>query len=221
VGWSPYEQVLLIDGNDDRGIDVGLLTRDGHTIDTIRTHIYETDSKGEIFSRDCAEYPVRTPGGQELVVLANHLKSKGYGSPDDPIGAKKRGRQAIRIAEIYTRLVDAGTEYIAVTGDLNDDPTSEALKPLIASTSLRDISERENFVWGPRKGTFQGGNEKQKIDYILLSPALFEKTTGGGVFRNGVWRGPRTQNKWDMYDTITSEVHAASDHAAIYADITW
>ena len=33
--------------------------------------------------------------------------------------------------------------------------------------------------------------------------------------------GPRTKNKWDMYDTITSDVHAASDHAAIYADITW
>jgi endonuclease/exonuclease/phosphatase family metal-dependent hydrolase len=221
VGGSPYEQVLLIDGNDDRGIDVGVLTRDGHIITDIRTHIYETDAEGEIFSRDCAVYHVQTPDGHQLVVLANHLKSKGYGSPGDPIGAKKRARQAARIAQIYTSLVDAGVEYVAVTGDLNDDPASDALKPLLAGTSLRDISEHPAFEWGPRRGTFQGGNESDKIDYVLLSPALFAKATGGGVFRKGVWRGPRTKNKWDMYDTITGDVHAASDHAAIYADITW
>jgi endonuclease/exonuclease/phosphatase family metal-dependent hydrolase len=221
VGWTPYEQVMLVDGNDDRGIDVGLLARDGHTIDFVRTHIFDTDADGEIFSRDCAEYHLHTPGGESLVVLANHLKSKGYGSPGDPIGAKKRARQATRIAEIYTGLVEAGAEHVAVTGDLNDDPTSTALKALIQGTSLRDISEHPAFDWGPRKGTFQGGNESEKIDYILLSPALFAKATGGGVFRKGVWRGPRTKNKWDMYDTITGEVHAASDHAAIYADITW
>ncbi len=221
IGWSPYEQVLLIDGNDDRGIDVGVLTRDGHTITNIRTHIYETDAEGEIFSRDCAEYHIATPGGQELVVLANHLKSKGYGSPGDPIGAKKRARQAARIAQIYQELSDAGVDNIAVTGDLNDDPDSDALKPLLGQTPLRDISEHPDFVWGPRKGTFQGGNETEKIDFVLLSPALFAKAVGGGVFRKGVWRGPRTRNKWEMYDTITSEVHAASDHAAIYADIDW
>jgi hypothetical protein len=110
----------------------GVLTRDGHTIADIRTHIYETDPEGEIFSRDCAEYHVQTPDGHQLVILANHLKSKGYGSPGDPIGARKRARQAARIAQIYTRLIDAGVEYIAVTGDLNDDPTSDALKPLLA-----------------------------------------------------------------------------------------
>ncbi len=108
-----------------------------------------------------------------------------------------------------------------MTGDLNDDPSSDALKPLLAGTSLTEISEHPEFEWGPRRGTFKGGNESEKIDYVLLSPALFGKATGGGVFRKGVWRGPRTRNKWDMYDTITSDVHAASDHAAIYADITW
>jgi len=221
VGATPCEQVLLIDGNDERGIDVGVLTRDGHTITDIRTHIYETDAGGEIFSRDCAEYHVATPDGHQLVVLANHLKSKGYGSKGDPIGAKKRFRQAARIAQIYQRLVDRGIDNIAVTGDLNDDPTSEALAPLFERTPLRDISEHPDFDWGPRKGTFQGGGEKEKIDYVLLSPSLFAKAIGGGVFRKGVWRGPRTKNKWDMYETITGEVHAASDHAAIYADIDW
>ena len=74
---------------------------------------------------------------------------------------------------------------------------------------------------GSAAGHVQGRQQSDKIDYVLLSPALFAKATGGGVFRKGVWRGPRTKNKWDMYDTITSDVHAASDHAAIYADIAW
>jgi hypothetical protein len=39
------------------------------------------------------------------------------------------------------------------------------------------------------------------------------------VFRKGVWHGPRTEDPWEMYETLTAEVHAASDHAAVYADI--
>lgn len=53
----------------------------------------------------------------------------------------------------------------------------------------------------------------------LLSPDLYAKATGGAIFRMGVWHGPRTRNPWPIYDTLTTEVHAASDHAAIYADI--
>ena len=40
------------------------------------------------------------------------------------------------------------------------------------------------------------------------------------MFRTGVWHGPRTEDPWEMYQTMTAEVHAASDHAAIYADLT-
>jgi hypothetical protein len=81
---------------------------------------------------------------------------------------------------------------------------------------LRDISENGNFEFGERTGTFESSNDK--IDYVLCSPELFAKATGGAVFRKGVWRGPRTQNKWEMYDTITTEAEGASDHAAIYGD---
>ncbi len=61
----------------------------------------------------------------------------------------------------------------------------------------------------------------EKIDYVLLSPELFTKATGGGVFRKGIWRGSRTRDPWEIYDTMTAEHHAASDHGAIYADIDW
>ena len=215
----PYEQVMLIDGNDDRGIDVGILARAAYPLQSIRTHIFDTDDDGVIFSRDCCEYHFTTPAADQLVVLVNHLKSKGYSTPGDPLGAKRRRRQADRVAEIYDGLRAAGTELIAVIGDFNDDPTSAALHSLISGTDLRDVSTHPDFDFGPRKGTFGSGNEKEKIDYVLLSPALFARSTGGAVFRKGVWRGPRTKNAWPIYDTLTADVHAASDHAAIYADL--
>jgi endonuclease/exonuclease/phosphatase family metal-dependent hydrolase len=214
-----YEQVMLVDGNDMRGIDVGLLARGSLPITAIRPHIFDTDGDGVIFSRDCCAYHLETPGGERLVVLVNHLKSKGYGDPGDPIGANRRRRQATRVAQIYKRLLADGAKYVCVVGDLNDDPESEALAPLLQGTSLRDISEHPDFDFGPRRGTFKGGNATQKIDYVLLSPALFRRASGGAVFRKGVWRGPRTRQPWEIYPTLTAEVQAASDHAAIYADV--
>lgn len=218
VGGQPYEQVMLIDGNDDRGIDVGILARPDYPLQNIRTHVFDADSMGPVFSRDCCEYHFGSPSGNEIVILVNHFKSKGYSTPGDSLGARRRRRQAARVAEIYDGLRSAGTELIAVVGDLNDDPTSTALAPLITGTDLRDISTHPNFDFGTRKGTFGSGNEKDKIDYVLLSPALFAKATGGAIFRKGVWHGPRTKNPWPIYETMTGEERAASDHAAIYAD---
>ena len=219
VGSVPYEQVMLIDGNDKRGIDVGLLARGDYPIHSIRSHIFDEDAKGKVFSRDCCEYHLTTPGGETLVVMVNHFKSKGYGDKSDPIGAKRRERQAEQVAKIYEGLVDEGIDHIAVLGDLNDDPSSTSLRPLLEGTKLQDISEHPNFDFGTRKGTFGSGNEKDKIDYVLLSPSLFGRATGGGVFRKGVWRGSRTKDPWDIFPTMTEEKHQASDHAAIYADL--
>jgi endonuclease/exonuclease/phosphatase family metal-dependent hydrolase len=218
VGGLPYEQVMLLEGNDPRGINVGLLARPAYRVESIRSHVDDTDAGGRVFSRDCCEYHLRCPGGELLAVLVNHLKSKGYGSAGDPVGALRRGRQAIRIAEIYRGLLAEGIRYVAVVGDLNDDPASDSLAPLLG-TSLRDISEHPGFDGGPRAGTYKGGNERAKFDYVLLSPDLYGRATGGGTFRRGVYRGSRTANPWPIYPTLTAAVHEASDHAAVYADV--
>jgi endonuclease/exonuclease/phosphatase family metal-dependent hydrolase len=219
VGGVPYETVMLVNGNDPRGIDVGLMCRPEYPIVNIRSHVYDRDAEGVVFSRDCCEYHLLTPSGEPLVVLVNHLKSKGYGSASDPIGNRRRQRQAVRIGEIYRDLLREGVRYVAVVGDLNDHPISDSLAPVLIDTTLRDISEHPGFESGTRLGTFRGGNLKDKIDYVLLSPDLFARATGGGIFRKGVHRGPRTRDAWEVYPTLTAPVHEASDHAAIYADL--
>jgi endonuclease/exonuclease/phosphatase family metal-dependent hydrolase len=220
VGGTAYPQVMVVEGNDARGIDVGCMAAAGFDLVQLRTHIFDTDSKGGVFSRDCCEFHFLTPGGNRLVVLANHFKSKGYSSPGDPIGAKRRRRQARRVAAIYKGLRAEGIEYVAVTGDLNDDPSSPSLSPLVGLAGLTDVSEHPAFDWNHRKGTYGSGNETDKIDYILMSDPLYAKVVGGGVFRKGVYRGPRTKDPWDIFPTLEKKEHEASDHAAIYADLT-
>ena len=211
-----FDQVMLVDGNDDRGIDVGILATRGCRIEEIRSHVYDTDGHGVIFSRDCPEYWVTTPTGERVVVLVNHLKSKGFGAPQD--SNAKRRRQAERIAAIYQKLRDANETNLVVLGDFNDIPDSAALAPLLTQTDLRDISTHPRFVSDGRPGTFGNGAKSDKIDYILLAPALFDRVTGGGVFRKGVWGGTHG-TLWEHYPTMESSVQAASDHAAIFADI--
>jgi endonuclease/exonuclease/phosphatase family metal-dependent hydrolase len=210
-----YPHVMLVDGNDDRGIDVGLLTGPAFPIMGIRSHVDDTDADGEVFSRDCPEYRIEFPGAGHLVVLVNHFKSK-LGT-QQAANAKRR-RQAIRTADIYRRLRADSEELVALVGDLNDTPDSPPLQPLLADTDLRDITTHPNFTSDGRPGTFGSGNASDKIDYILLSPALFDRVTGGAIERRGVWAGTHG-TIFPHYDTITAEHEAASDHAALYADL--
>jgi endonuclease/exonuclease/phosphatase family metal-dependent hydrolase len=106
-----------------------------------------------------------------------------------------------------------------VLGDFNDTPDSAPLAPLLGGTDLKDITTHPKFTSDGRPGTFGNGAKSEKIDYILLSPALFSRVSGGAIFRKGVWGG-KNGTLFPHYPTITRKVEAASDHAAIYADIT-
>jgi Endonuclease/Exonuclease/phosphatase family len=210
-----FAQMMLIDGNDERGIDVGVMTKPGFELSSMCSHVDDADSEGQVFSRDCPEYTIATAAGNQLTVLVNHFKSKGYGRPAD--SNAKRRRQAVRVAEIYARLRADGQERVAVLGDLNDTPDSKPLAPLLQDTDLKDIAEHRKFSGDGRPGTHGNGTKSSKFDYLLLSPAVFDRVAGGGVFRKGVWGG-KHGTLWEIYPTMSAPQHAASDHAAIYAD---
>jgi endonuclease/exonuclease/phosphatase family metal-dependent hydrolase len=218
VNGTPFRYVMVIDGNDERGIDVGVVCREGYPIDMMRSHVDDEtgDGGGAIFSRDCPEYYVTTPKNNRLVVLVNHLKSKGYGDPASSDARRKR--QAQRVKEIYEGLVKAGEKFIAVIGDFNDTPESKPLHPLLADTDLKDAFTHHSFDDGGFPGTYGSCGADNKIDYLLLSPALMAKVEQGGVLRKGMWPGVRPK-KWDVYDEVKEKSDAASDHAAVWVDI--
>ncbi len=217
ISATPYRHVMLIDGNDERGIDVGLLTRDGFAIGAMRSHVDDLDAQGRrIFSRDCPEYSIDTPSGNQLTLLINHFKSKGYGSAAQ--SAARRKLQTQRVKAIYEQLVAQGRVHVAVVGDFNDTPDSDALAPLLAETDLKDVSAHPRFDDGGRPGTFGPCTAGNKIDFVLLAPALWRLVSAAGINRVGVWPGTRPA-KWPVLDTLKKTSDAASDHAAIWCDI--
>ncbi len=216
VGGTPYDHIMLIDGNDQRGIDCGLLTRQDFPIDRMRSHVDDAATDGQTtFSRDCPEFEIALPSGATILLLVNHLKSKGYGG--FVASNARRKLQAERVRAIYEERRAAGIEHIAVVGDFNDSLPNDPLTALRES-DLRPSSSHANYDDGGYPGTYGGSTEKNTIDYILLSPALFAQMRRGGIFRKGAWPGIRPK-KWEVYEEIVKPVHAASDHMAIWADI--
>lgn len=219
VNGRPYDQIMLIDGNDDRGIDVGLMTKLGYDIGLMRSHVQDLRENGEpVFSRDCPEYEVTTPKGETIWFLPNHFSSKFGG--DNPDKKKRRADQAAKVAEIYRRLRKEKQNKVVVLGDLNDTPDSEPLQELLANTDLKDVSLHPKFDTGPfkGKGTFGNGSDKNKIDYLLLSPALYKRITACGLFRMGAWPGKQNP-KWPVYPELKDEKDVASDHHVIWVEI--
>lgn len=175
-----FAHIMLIDGNDERGINVGLLAKDDFPVVGMRSHVDDPGSGGEpVFSRDCAEYEFEV-GGQGLLLMVNHFKSKGYGSAST--SNKQREAQAGRVAEIYKERSKEGWERIVVLRDFNDTPDSKSLAPLPAKTDLKGREPGERLGLGRARRHLRRRQE-EKIDYLLLLAALFSKVKVGGVDR--------------------------------------
>jgi endonuclease/exonuclease/phosphatase family metal-dependent hydrolase len=216
-----YGHVMLVDGNDPRGIDVALMTRSGFEIESIRSNVDTEDDIGTVFSRDCPEYEVSTPAGTRVHVLVNHFKSQ-YGSGG---GGEKRRRQAAEVRKIANRLVAQG-KHVVVLGDLNEGPapgSSQAanLSALYSDNSpLVDCYSLPEFVIGNRPGTFDACGPRNRLDYVLISQSLVPQFRGGVVFRKGLWGSRSTRpTNWDTYSEMTASIEQASDHAAVYVDL--
>ena len=214
-----YRHIMLIDGNDERGIDVAIMTRAGFAIETIRSNVDATDAQGEIFSRDCAQYEIRTPGGAVIHVLVNHFKSQSGG------GGAKRLRQATKVRQIVDGLVQQG-KHVAVLGDLNEGPPAAGsqapnLAPLFNGNSpLTDCYSLAGFDVGARPGSYDSCGLRNRLDYIFLSGGLRQSFRRGALFRKGLWGGRVTRpTDWATYQDMTKSVEQASDHAAVYVEL--
>lgn len=98
---------MLVDGNDERGIDVGIMTREGFPVIKLCSHVDNRLPNGfPVFARDCPEYMVTTPMGNKVIVMVNHFKSKGYGG--QAASDARRKAQAERVEAIYQGLIAEG-----------------------------------------------------------------------------------------------------------------
>jgi endonuclease/exonuclease/phosphatase family metal-dependent hydrolase len=215
---SMYGYEMLLDGNDQRGIDVGLYSK--HLLGGIWTHMFDGSGNSKTFSRDCPEYEVLLPGGQSLFVLCNHLKSKGYGAQST--SNERRKKQAAAIAKILEDY-DLTSDWVVVAGDLNDTPDSAPLKPLLDVSNLHDVLALQ-FPNQPKKRWTYHFRGFEQIDYVLVSKPLRDRFKEAGVERRGMYdlKNLTSSNAEiddeEQFDTVNHWTNAASDHGAVWAE---
>ena len=207
-----FDTNMLIDGNDDRGIDVGLLSR--LPIRDMRSHIKDEDNAGTIFSRDCLEVELELSNQRSLWMLLNHFKSKGYSGPSQ--GNAKRQRQATQVAKILTRF-NLATDLVVVCGDLNDTPDSAPLAPLLTVPNLFDVLALQ-FPNAADRWTYHYKKNEQ-IDYLLVSKPLRDVFVRADVVRRGMFQVDQfSGGTIQPYTEVTSDTNSASDHGAVWAE---
>lgn len=213
---------MLLDGNDQRGIDVGIYSR--FPLGGIWTHMFDKVGRSTVFSRDCPEYEIHLPNGQSLYVLCNHLKSKGYDSSGT--ADSRRKKQATAVAKILEDY-DLTSDWVIVAGDMNDTPDSDPLKPLVSVPNLTDVLELQFAGHREKRWTYEYRGKFDQIDHVLVSKPLKEKFKKAGVERRGIYdlKGltERTNGRIPVeveFDTVHHWTNAASDHGAVWAEFS-
>lgn len=202
-----YPYLMVIDGNDVRGIDLGILSK--FPIREIRSHVHDAVGSSTTFSRDCPEYDIELPDGQTLVVIPNHFKSKRNGN--DAEGQARRKRQADAAHAIAVTALQR-SNLVLIAGDLNDTPGADTLATLFTQ-GFTDVMDHPSYPTD-RPGTYNTGLISGKIDYLIMSEDLRALLQHTGIERRGSYH----PNTWQPFDTVTNKTEEASDHHLVWAD---
>jgi endonuclease/exonuclease/phosphatase family metal-dependent hydrolase len=211
-GSAKHSIFMLVDGNDDRGIDIGLISR--FPLVGMRSNVHTLgQSKRQLFSRDCIEFYVDLGKPNFLAILGNHFASKA----SDRTG-KRRREQSQGVVGIVDEL-RARTPWIVVAGDLNDHPAGGSLDPLLGHGDLKDAMHLPQYT-GNRPGTYKTAAAANKLDYLLLSADLQGRATQVDVNRRGYF-----STFWEPFEDIKAapkerrSLLQASDHHCLWADL--
>jgi hypothetical protein len=231
-----FGQLILIEGNDGRGIDVGLcIKKDAKArVTGIRTHVdeldpkrsdktatsvqrYYSDSTGELtvrnalFSRDCLEVDIDVGVASQtvtpLTLLVNHFKAQ-----DDKAASKVlRSNQAAKVVDYARAARDRGRKPI-VLGDLNEDfsQNPSSLQPLkdVIGTLLTDPFQNEADNW---THFYDIANEVSRLDYVLVDQTL--TVTAKSILRKGI--SLKCDQAGERYPGIGYVDTEASDHCPV------
>ncbi len=215
-----YPHVALIEGNDQRLIDVGILSKlPLGAITSHQTAIHPDDPDRRVFGRDLLEVEILDNNGDKLFKLYNtHLKSHFVPFHEDQVEGKaranaRRKRQAETIARLIGGRERSDARYVLL-GDMNDPPDSEFLEPMLTidNRPLTNALENATETRPPKPETDGQGPgpsspvwthrfnpsgpafpEYHLYDHIWLSNALTPRLAGAHIDR-------RTQHGGDGSD---------------------
>ncbi|WP_420349902.1 endonuclease/exonuclease/phosphatase family protein [Pelagibius sp.] len=196
---SLYPYYTLIEGNDPRLIDVGLLSKYPlGQVTSWHQAVHAEDPDEPIFGRDLLQVEVLNPTRRRTLftVFNTHLKSHFVDFRDDPVAGKqkndtRRRRQAETVRRIIEDQTRPNSRYI-LTGDMNDPPEAAPLaafansdlglvNALAAPTETRppkaDTPMPPGPAWTHRFKPSGKPAEYHLYDHIWLSPSLAPRQT--------------------------------------------
>ncbi len=172
-----YREVIHYEGNDQRGIDVAMLSRFPIESVTSYRHAAFEDEQGrnQRFRRDLLRVTVQPPRGESFEVWCIHLKSSGDDArTSEPI----RSAEAQKIRALYDQTIDAKPgARILLLGDFNDTLESRSLRILLGSERLSLQTLLQDLPFEQRV-TYNQGPHRSMIDFILASPAMADTYVG-------------------------------------------
>ena len=223
-------RTFLIEGNDERGIDVAFLVKKDLPFDVeYRTHKDDAwvdpilgGPPRPLFSRDLPQMIVRAEGSAKplFIVFGTHFKSKRDrpGDPESRIVAKAQAERAAQVIEEARKEFGADVPLMLAgdfNGDVNKDDTFDALwkqAKLLNSLDLRQppvpLSERVTHTYHPREGPAH----LAQMDAVAVSGSLKALVQDAAIYR---YRGDDGKTK-AIPRTYEERSKNPSDHFPLF-----
>lgn len=203
---SMYAHAILVEGNDPRLIDIGVLSKyPVGAITSWQTAVHQENPGITVFGRDLLQIEILNPTRtQKLFTVFNtHLKSHFvpyYMDKQEGIRAnnERRRQQAECISQIISATMRPDSRYILL-GDMNDPVNSDWLKTMrtVEGQKLVNALEDPKETRPPKPDTPSPASTAwthrykesglpasyELYDQIWASPALAEKQTGAWIDR--------------------------------------
>ncbi len=172
-----YRHVVHFEGNDHRGIDVGLISRIPIGAVTSHRHLQfpSVDGGGQSFSRDLLQVEILPKNGDRFEVWIVHLKSNSGG---------REAAEPIRLGEcralhqmIANRFEHDPEAAFLICGDFNDVIESASLQTILGKPPL--LRTIFNGTRQEKRITYNREPYRSMIDFMLCSPTMEKRFVPG------------------------------------------